>query len=534
MHKLVAALWLLACYGEARAEAVPEIRIIPKPASLRQAAGFFTLAAGTVVGITPATPEMQRLGQYLTELVAPATGFKLAVKSAAASKANGIVLKIDASRKDLGDEGYSLTATSEAITIAAAAPVGVFHGIQTLRQLLPVQIESRQAVEGIAWKVPCVAIDDQPRFTWRGYLIDPARNFRSKQELKRSIDLLALHKLNILQLHLTDDQGWRIEIKRYPKLVETGARLPDYSGRTGDGWFYSQEDIRELVRYAADRYVTLVPEIEMPGHSGAAIASYPELACGGKAPGGWSAPLCVSQEATFEFVTHVLDEVIALFPSRYIHIGADEVPPGPWRACATCQPRMQKLACQALPAGVATFRVQVPSGQGLPFHQDIGHLQGEFVRRIDQYLTKKDRRMVGWDEILEGGLEIGSHSVVMAWRGASAVAGTTSRGQDVVVTLHPDYYLDNDTPLQRTYDYEPVPNDLPADQAKQVLGVQGNMWGETTSSIQKVDARTFPRLCALAETGWTRKDGRNFVDFSARLASLRQRLELLGVAGGKP
>ena len=533
MNKIIAAMMLLACYGADRVSAVPELSVIPKPASLRQSGGFFTLAAGTGVDITPATPEMQRLGQYLADLVAPATGFKLAVGSAGASNPNGIALKIDASRQDLGDEGYALTCTPEAITIAAAAPAGVFHGIQTLRQLLPAQIESRQPVQGIAWQVPCVAIDDQPRFKWRGYLIDPARNFRTKEELKRYIDLLALQKLNILQLHLTDDQGWRIEIKRYPKLVETGARLPDYGGRTGDGWFYSQADIGELVRYAADRYVTLVPEIEMPGHSGAAIASYPELACGGKPPGGWSAPLCVSQETTVEFATNVLDEVIALFPSPFIHIGADEVPPGSWRACATCKPRMDQLAGLALPAEVTSCRVLVSSGQGLPFHEDIGRLQGEFVRRLDQHLTSKGRRMVGWDEILEGGLKIGSHAVVMAWRGASGVTGTTGRNQDVVVSLHPDYYLDNDTPLRRTYDYEPVPNDLPAAQANHVLGVQGNMWGESTSSLQKVDARTFPRLCALAETGWTSRDGRNFEDFSARLADFRQRLELLGVACGK-
>jgi hexosaminidase len=533
MNKIIAGILMVVCCGAARVPAAPELSVIPKPASLRLSAGDFTLAAGTVVGITPATPEMQRLGQYLAGLVAPATGFKLAVKSAAASMSGGIVLKIDTSRKELGDEGYALTVTPEEITIAAAASAGVFHGIQTLRQLLPVRIESRQLIEGIAWKVPCLAIADQPRFKWRGYLIDPARNFRTKEELKRYIDLLALHKLNILQIHLTDDQGWRIEIKKYPKLVETGARLPDYGGRTGDGWFYSQADIRELVSYAADRYVTLVPEIEMPGHSGAAIASYPELACGGKPPGGWSAPLCVSQEATYEFATNVLDEVIALFPSPYIHIGADEVPPGSWRACAKCKPGMDKLAGLALPAEVTTFRVLVASGQGLPFHEDIGRLQGEFIRRIDQHLTTKGRRMVGWDEILEGGLKDGSRAVVMAWRGASAVAGTTARNQDVVVTLHPDYYLDNDTPLQRTYDYEPVPNDLPAAQANLVLGVQGNMWGETTSSLQKVDARTFPRLCALAETGWTGRDGRNFADFSARLADFRQRLELLGVAGGK-
>ncbi|MEI7900361.1 MAG: beta-N-acetylhexosaminidase [bacterium] len=508
-------------------------QVIPKPLKIQQGEGAFILPEKTVISVKPSTPEMKAIGQYLADLLAPATGMKLDVKSPWFSKSSDLVLTLDAAQKDLGEEGYRLVCTLKGVTITAGTPAGVFYGVQTLRQLLPVEVESRQKVEGVAWKVPCVSIEDQPRFKWRGYLIDPARNFRTKEELKRYIDLLALHKLNILQLHLTDDQGWRIEIKRYPKLAETGSRLPDYGGRTGDGWFYSQADIRELVGYASERYVTLVPEIEMPGHSGAAIASYPELACGGKPPGGWSAPLCVSQQATFEFATNVLAEVLALFPSPYIHIGADEVPPGPWRACAKCKPRMGELLGLALPAEVTSFRVQVASGQGLPFHEDIGRLQGEFVRGIDHYLTAKGRRMVGWDEILEGGLKNGSSAVVMAWRGASAVAGATGRGQDVVVALHPDYYLDNDTPLQRTYDYEPAPHDLPAAQASQVLGVQGNMWGETTSSIQKVDARTFPRLCALAETGWTSREGRNFADFSARLACLRQRLKIMGVAGGK-
>ncbi|MEI6604541.1 MAG: beta-N-acetylhexosaminidase [Verrucomicrobiota bacterium] len=526
-----AAMVIMLVAGAGILAAQSAIQIIPLPRIVRPAAGTFALTPQTLILVN--SPDLAPLGRYLSEMLAPAIGLKLAVTPPPDPASRGIVLALDKGRADLGQEGYALNCTPVALTITAATPAGVFYGVQTLRQLLPIQIESRQPVQGIAWQVPCVAIDDQPRFKWRGYLIDPARNFRTKEELKRYIDLLALHKLNILQLHLTDDQGWRIEIKRYPKLVETGARLPDYVGKSGDGWFYSQADIRELVRYAADRYVTLVPEIEMPGHSGAAIASYPELACGGNPPGGWSAPLCVSQETTFEFAANVLDEVIGLFPSPFIHIGADEVPPGSWRACAKCKPLMDKLVGTPLPADVTSCRVRVASGQGLPFHEDIGRLQGEFVRRIDQYLTTKGRRMVGWDEILEGGLKIGSHAVVMAWRGASAVAATTGRNQDVVVSLHPDYYLDNDTPLPRTYNYEPVPNDLPAAQAKRVLGVQGNMWGETTSSLQRVDARTFPRLCALAETGWTGRDERDFADFSARLADLRQRLKIMGVDGGK-
>ena len=509
--------------------APPDIPIVPKPGTLQPSAGVFSLNAETVVYIAPSSPEMNGLGQYLADFLAPAMGYALAVKPSGPSSTGGIVLKVDASVKELGDEGYTLTCTPRGITIVAAKPAGVFYGIQTLRQLLPLQIESRQKVGGTTWTVPCVAIADHPRFKWRGYLLDPARNFRTIEELKRYIDLLALQKLNILQLHLTDDQGWRVEIKKYPKLVATGSRLPDYTGRRGEGWFYSQADIKEIVKYASDRYVTIVPEIEMPGHSGAAIASYSELGCGGKHPGGWSAPLCVTHKSTLEFATNVLDEILSLFPSPYIHVGADEVPPGPWRNCPKCKAMMDQLAVTKLPADVMPFRVKVTSGQGVPFNEDVARLQGDFIRSIDQYLASKGRRMVGWDEILDGGLKSGSPAVVMAWRGPTAVAGAAGRKRDVIVTLHPDYYLDNDISLQRTYDYEPLPANLPPGDEKYVLGVQGNMWGETTSSIERVDARTFPRLSAIAETGWTCRKDRNFGDFSRRLIAFRKRLEIAGV-----
>ena len=230
-----------------------------------------------------------------------------------------------------------------------------------------------------------------------------------------------------------------------------------------------------------------------------------------------------------EYATNVLDEVISLFPSPYIHVGADEVPAGPWRSCLKCKPMMDQLAGITLPADVTPFRIKITSGAGMPFNEDIGRLQGEFIRKIDQYLVSRGRRMVGWDEILEGGLKTGSSAVVMAWRGTAAVTGAVGQKRDVIVTLYPDYYLDNDISLQRTYDYEPVPADLPAGQVRHVVGIQGNMWGETTSSLEKVDARTFPRLCAIAETAWTSSQGRNFEDFSARLASFCKRLDLMGV-----
>jgi hexosaminidase len=307
--------------------------------------------------------------------------------------------------------------------------------------------------------------------------------------------------------------------------------VPNHSRKTGEGWFYSQEEVKELVAYAASRYVTIVPEIEMPGHSGAAIASYPELACGGKHPGGWSAPLCVSQDAVLRFAKDVLDEVVAIFPSPYIHVGADEVRNGPWRNCQTCKPAMEKLMGEKRPDDVTTFRVpNTDPPADFAFREDNGRLQGEFVRTIDRHITLRGRRMVGWDEILDSGLRNNSTAAVMAWRGyGSAIGGATGQKRDVIVAVWPEYYLDNNTPLQRTYGHEPIPANLPAGEEAHVLGVQANMWGEGTPTIEQVDMRSFPRLCALSEVAWTPREARNFEDFSARLKLFRVRLELLGV-----
>jgi len=530
MSKMMVIMTMCGCIvagADTNPPAVKDPGIVPKPEKIRVGDGFYKIDGGTVIYLMSDNKEIKGVGKYLAGLFEPATGLNVPVKSPRSSTSEGIILTLDEKNKGLGDEGYTLDCTGKGVKITAARPAGLFYGVQTLRQLLPAQIESKKKVDGISWQVPCVSIEDKPRFKWRGYLIDPARHFRPKDELKRYIDLLALHKMNIMQLHLTDDQGWRVEIKKYPKLIEVGSRVPNYGGQKGEGWFYSQAEIKELVAYAAERYVTLVPEIEMPGHFGAALTSYPELACGGKNPGGWSAPLCVSRESALTFATNVLDEVIALFPAPYIHVGADEVPAGPWRNCASCKAAMEQLGKKPLAADIHVARVQ--AGQGLAFHEDIGNLQGEFIRRIDEHITSRGRQMVGWDEILDSGLKTGSKAVAMAWRGAGAVGGACGHGHEVIVTLHPQYYLDNDTPLQRTYDYEPVPKDLPADQVKYVLGVQGNMWGEQTQTLESVDRRTFPRLTALAETGWTCREGRNFEDFSRRLALLCKRLDLLEV-----
>lgn len=500
--------------------------VIPKPVKMERAEGAFTLTGKTAIGV--GSPELAKIGRYLAELAAPATGFELAIEASSASEGGRIALKLDASQQELGDEGYKLVCTPGGVTITAASPAGVFYGVQTLRQLLPAEIENRQKVEGVAWTVPCVAIEDRPRFPWRGYLIDPARHFRTKEELKRYIDLLALQKLNRFQIHLTDDQGWRIEIKKYPKLVEIGSRLPNISGKTGEGWFYTQDDIRELVEYAEERYVTIVPEIEMPGHSRAATKSYSHLACGGV---GFSSAICASQESTREYARDVLNEVMELFPSKYIHIGADEVPHQRWRGCKSCAPMMRKLA-ETTPDDVLRAAVKlIPQWrQSLP---DIALLQGDFVRHIDEHVSARGRRLVGWDEILDGGLKKGSSAVVMAWRPSDAISLAASQKREVVASMHPDCYLDQNVPLERTYLYEPIPAEMPPEAQKYVIGIQGNMWGEGTPTIELVDQRSFPRLCALAETGWTTREGRDFTEFSDRLARFCKRLDVMGVDYGK-
>ena len=497
-------------------------QIIPKPQKAEYLDGGYQLTESTV--IHAGSDKLKDAARYLAELLRPATGLKLKVTSSRSMPSGGVVLKLDDSRGDLGEEGYLLVCTPKGVTITAATPSGVFYGVQTLRQLLPPEIEGRQTVEGRKWIVPCVSIEDRPRFKWRGYLLDPARSFRTKDELKRYIDLLALMKLNTFHLHLTDDQGWRVQIKAYPKLTEVGSRAPADQHR-----YYSQDDIAELVSYAAERHVTIVPEIEMPGHSGAALLSYPELACDGKHPGGWSAPLCISQDATLTFCKTVLDEIMSMFPSPYIHIGADEVPADPWRGCSTCKLAMEKLAGEKLPDDVIPFRVKVDRRAGTAFNEDISLLQGQFVREIDRHLASKGRRMVGWDEIIESGLQRESSAVMMVWRSPHAILGAVSQKRNLVISMVPDYYLDYEHSLQGTYDYEPVPADLSAEEEKYILGIQGNMWGERTPTIQRVDVQSFPRLCAIAETGWSSRERRSFDHFSARLSAFYQRLDLLGV-----
>lgn len=498
------------------------MNIIPQPQSLKAQRGAFVLTPKTT--IIAGAPELTDIGRYLAELLAPATGMKLPVTSAGSSPAEAIVLTLDAARTRLGNEGYALECTPTGVTITAPKPAGVFYGMQTLRQLLPSAIESRERVDGAAWLVPCVAIEDWPRFPWRGFMLDTARHFRTKEELLRYIDLLAFQKMNIFHLHLTDEQGWRVEVKCRPKLTSVGAGLRNCSGKTGAGWFYTQAEIREIVAYASRRQVNILPEIDMPGHSTAATTAYPELSCTGTAV----PELCISKESTFDYVASMLSEVLDLFPFPFFHIGGDEVWPERWRQCPHCQGLLRQLEVRGTDEG-RPIRLPNVTDAGVPYQADIMKLHGHFIRRLDRFLAAKGRRMVGWDEILEGGLAEDSRAVPMVWRMHEAAALGVEHGHDVVVSLFPHLYLDNQTSLERTYAFEPVPGGATPAQATRTLGVQGNMWGERTPTIRQVDCQTFPRLCAIAEIGWSSRQARDFADFLRRLAPFRARLDRHGV-----
>ena len=515
--------------------ALSALPLVPWPSKVTPGAGTFPLSASTVV---VADAALSQVADGFARLLQPATGFTFVVKRSAGAAASVVEFKLDASlAKVLGDEGYRLDVTSKRVTVRAATAAGAFYATQTLRQLLPTAIEREARVAGVAWMIPVVAIEDVPRFSWRGAHLDVSRHFMPKTFVKRYLDLMALHKLNRFHWHLTDDQGWRLEIAKYPRLTEVGGwrtetlvggYQPDSTKRKYDGiphgGYYTQDDVREVVAYAAERMITVVPEIEMPGHAQAAIAAYPEL-------GNLTRPLGVyrlwgqgddvfsASAATVMFMQDVLTEVLALFPGPWIHVGGDEVQKEPWKASAAMQAQMKQLGLK-----------------------DEHELQSWFIRQMDTFLTAKGRRMIGWDEILEGGLA--PNATVMSWRGDDGAIAAANAGHDAVMTpthhTYFDYYQSKDRareplaiggflPLDSVYTWDPIPKAIAPDKLGRILGVQAQIWTEYIPDGRAVEYMAFPRLSALAEVAWTPASGRDLLAFKSRLGKHLERLRVMDV-----
>ncbi|MDZ7263967.1 MAG: glycoside hydrolase family 20 protein [candidate division KSB1 bacterium] len=493
------------------------LSIIPKPAEIHLGEGVFEINAETKIYFQPQTADIRAIAEDLAYHVTATTGLALQAEpfSPTTPMFHAIVLKIQPIDTALGLEGYQLTVHQNAIEMIAHQPAGLFYAVQTLRQLVASEPEGQPTASSpTAWRIPCLNIFDRPRFAWRGMLLDCCRHFMTKDFVKRYIDLLAYHKMNRFHWHLTEDQGWRIEIKKYPKLTEVGA-WRKYEDGTVHGGFYTQEDIKEVVAYAQQRFITVIPEIELPGHCQAALACYPELSCTGgpfDVSTRWGVHkdvYCAGNEATFQFLEDVLGEVVDLFPAPYIHIGGDEVPKDRWEKCPKCQARK--------------------SAESLGNEHE---LQSYFIKRIEQFLLTKNRRIIGWDEILEGGLAPGA--TVQSWRGMEGATAAASAGHDAIVSPTSHAYFDypiETLDLRQVYSFEPIPSGLSTDQARHILGGECNMWTEYAPQ-ETIDSKMFPRLLAMSEVLWSPREGKNYHEFHRRVRRHYPRLERLGVQYG--
>jgi len=518
----------------------PAVSIIPKPVKMKMGSGSFLITDRTVLLFIAGDEEAMNTARLFAGHLQMAGGPVLTALGIGKSYRTiaGIIFSI---KKDgrIPAEGYELTVSKNNIIIEGASGAGLFYGMQTLLQLLPPEIYASKALQpGNNWRVPCIAIKDHPRFPYRGMHLDVSRHFFPKEFILKYIDLIAAFKMNTFHWHLTDDNGWRIEIKKYPKLMQTAAwrvdrenlpwleRPPQQADeRANYGGYYSQDEIREVVEYAKKRYVTIIPEIEMPAHSVEVVAAYPQFSCTGgpfTVPPGNYWPnvdiLCAGNDSTFTFMEDVLSEVISLFPSKYIHIGGDEADKSRWKECPKCQARIK--------------------AEGL---KDEKELQSYFIKRIEKFLVSKDRKLIGWDEILEGGLP--QEATVMSWRGLEGGIAAARQGHDVVMTpdsyCYFDHYQANPktepkaiggyTTLKKVYSYEPVPGELTKEQSKYILGAQGNVWTEYIPTPEHAEYMAVPRMIALAEVTWTQKDLKNWTDFRTRLNSEFKRLDLFPV-----
>ena len=527
---------IIGCQSSTPSPNPVSIDIIPKPVSVERSEGTFELDRQTVIHADTSAAEVHNVGMQLKKRLGSATGYDLTVSTDKPSS-NFISIQVAAdTTKFENSEAYHLTSAENYVTIESPTGAGLFYGMQSLLQLFPAQIyhsDYTLVPQHIKWSIPAVRIQDYPRFEYRGLHLDVSRHFFPVPFIKRYIDLMAMHKINRFHWHLTDDQGWRIEIKQYPKLTEIGAwRDSTLVGHYGTGiydgerygGYYTQEEIREIVEYAQQRHVTIIPEIEMPGHASAALAAYPELGCVEgkdyqvKTTWGIFEDIYCPSEQTFTFLENVLAEVMQLFPSKYIHIGGDEVPKKQWEESELAQ--------------------QVIAREGL---QNEVELQSYFITRIEKFLNENGRQIIGWDEILEGGLA--PNATVMSWRGTKGGIEAAKQHHNVVMTptshLYLDYYqaepkeeplaIGGFSPVKEVYQFDPIPEELSQEESQFVLGAQGNVWTEYMHSGDKVEYMAYPRASALSEVTWSPKSKRNWTDFWRRLQTHFDRLEALNV-----
>lgn len=510
-----------------------QVNIVPKPMKIETGKGKFTFKPSTMVLADANNQEMRKLCKLLVQKIGDAGGPKMQISglSGTTFPKNAVVLMLGGLTENVNDEGYQIIVNKKNIIVRANTSKGVFYGLQSLFQLLPPSVEAKSEGSSTVFTVPAITITDQPRYSYRGMHLDVGRHIFPIETIKTYLDIMAMYKMNTFHWHLTEDQGWRIEIRKYPELTRISSiRKGTQVGRTNEhdgvpyGGYYTQDQVRDIVAYAADKQITVIPEIEMPGHAVAALAAYPHLSCTGgpfEVRTQWGVAddiYCAGNEDVYGFVQDILSEVIELFPSKYIHIGGDEAPKSRWEKCPKCQAKMKQ--------------------EGL---KDEMELQSYFVKRIERFLSSKGRRLIGWDEILEGGLA--PEATVMSWRGVQGGIDAAMQNHDVIMTpvdyCYFDYYqADPSTEplaiggyltLKTVYSYEPTPPVLDAGQAKHILGAQGNLWTEYIKTPEQLMYMAFPRGIALAEVTWSQKSDRSWEDFSNRMQDQFVRLDNMGI-----
>ena len=508
-----------------------DYHVVPLPENIKISGGKpFILNASSAIVYAHGDSLLKRNAIFLAEYVKKSVGLSLVVQSHSLKSDGNIFLRID--KKINGDEAYKIEIDKHNIIVSGKTANGVFYGIQTLRKSLPIIQHAENVV------MPAAMISDTPRFAYRGMMLDVARHFFPVDFVKEYIDLLALHNMNTFHWHLTDDQGWRIEIKKYPLLTKIGSirkhttlgRNSSLDDNTPYGGFYTQQQAREIVEYAKERYITVIPEIDMPGHMLGVLAAYPELGCTGgpyQVSGNWGVfddILCAGNEKTYQFIQDVMDELMDIFPSKYIHLGGDEAPKTRWTTCEKCQGLIKSLGIKGDKECTAENR-----------------LQGYLVSRIEKYLNQKGRKIIGWDEILEG--DVQKSATIMSWRGVDGGIKASRLGHDAIMTpvsyCYFDYYQTDKTwnePLliggnlniEKTYSYQPVPDSLTAAEKKHIIGVQANLWTEYIVCPSLAEYQVLPRMAALSEVQWMQYDKKNYADFRKRLERLLQVYKLYG------